>query len=704
MSQWADEKRILGDTSPEPGPWRTSRVPYAREIMDCLSPANPVQEVVFCGGTQIAKTEIGNNWLGFIVDVAPGPTMFVMPTGTAGSRSSATRLADLIDSTPAVGAKLADTSRDSSNTAKLKKFPGGVLAIASANSAADLKSMPCRYIFMDEIDEYSSNVDGQGPAVQLAEKRASNFVRRKVYKCSTPTVRGKSNIDKAYEASDKRRYFVPCPHCRGEQVLKWEGMRWELARTRELVCSECAGISELGPEHDGAAGCGHCGAVVTFDAETVRERETDEILEYWYECEHCVERIYEHYKTQMLEGGRWIATAPGPRKAAGFHLSALYSPLGWFSWLEAIEKRLEADKDPTGELRRTWDNTVLAVTYVEAHETPSDLGLKERAESYRLRTVPAGGLMLTAFTDVQANRLETQVTAWGRGEESWIVDYQVIYGDTETSGPWLELDEFLQTTYPHEWGGKLQIIAAGVDAGFRTQTVYDFCRRRSHRHIFPTKGQSQAGKAVLGRPTAQDVDHKGEKIPGGVMLWPIGADTAKARIYARLQIGQLTDEERRRGAVPVTGGPGFIHFPAGLSDDYYKGLVSERQVTRYVKGYARRVWEKDAGARNEPLDLMVGCYAAAIYAGVSRMNWDRVEAAHRAASSDLFVAAERARELEQAKGAEAGAADDAATDAAPKPAARPQTPAPAPVVTDAPRTEAPARSGWIRPRADWLRR
>lgn len=618
--------------SAEPGPWRTSRVPYAREIMDSLSSSDPCQNVVLIKGTQVAGTEIGNNWIGYIVDVAPGPAMMVMPTSGTGKRSSRTRLAKMIEATPTLREKISDRARDQANSTTLKEFAGGAIAVAGANSAAELKSMPCRYVFMDELDEYPDDLDGQGPADELAEKRTDTFVRKKIYKASTPTVRGRSKIERAYLASDRRRYYVPCPHCRQEQVLRWGQVRWDTRRVRELHCTACGAIEEVaaiaeaadvGPRADVCTSCGHAAAI---ESGMVEERDTGELEDVHYECAHCAEPIAEHHKTWMLEAGRWIAESPGPGKAKGYHLPALYSPLGWFSWREAVRKRIEADKDPTGELLKVWTNTVLGETYAEASEQPSDLELQRRAEPYKLGTVPMGGLLLGAAMDVQENRLELKVKAYGRGEESWLVQYEVIFGDTETDAPWAAADEFLQLTFRHESGAPMRILAVAVDSGYRTQKVYDFCRRRAHRHVFAVKGVPRAGKAILGRPSAQDVTHRGEVIKNGVQLWPVGVDTAKARIYGRLKI--------------TLPGPGCMHWPLGLPDEYFKALTAERLVTRYHKGYARMSWEKDAGARNEALDLEVYAYAAALYAGVSRVNWDKLEATMRASAGDLFVAAE----------------------------------------------------------------
>lgn len=653
ITQWAEQHRVLSsETSAEPGPWRTERVPHTREIMDVLSPLDPTQEVTFVAGTQVGKTEVGNNFIGFIIDVAPGPTMMVYPTSNTGKRSSRTRLAKMIEATPRLRAKISDASRDQSNSASLKQFPGGVLAIAGANSAAELKSMPVKNLFEDEVDEYPDDVDGQGPADELAEKRTDTFPRKKIYRTSTTTERGRSKIWRHFQRSDMRRRYVPCPHCQQEQVLKWEQFRYETQKIWELVDGE--GEIRVVPEGTPEA----------------KARDTGQLLDVWYECEHCRVRIDEHHKTWMLEQGRWIAERPEVRGHAGFHLPAYYSPMGWFGWRDVVQKRLEADKDPSGHLLKIWTNTVAAEPFVNASEQVSDLAIKDRAEPYKLGTVPMGGLLLTASVDVQANRLEAKVKAWGRGEESWLVAYEVIFGDTETTQPWAQLDEFLQRKFVHESGAPLRITATAVDAGYRTQTVFSWCRSRTHRHIFPVRGQSQAGKTILGRPTKQDVDHRGQKIPNGIDLWPIGTDTAKSKIYARLKIG--------------APGPGCMHFPLGLPDEYYKGLTAERLVSRYHRGFLQRVWEKDAAERNEPLDLEVYAYAAAIYAGVTRINWDRLEAGLVATAGDLFV---QAQAKDEGKAAPAAAEEENAAPNAP----------PADVQTSArPEAWLPRRDGWLR--------
>ena len=81
VSEWADtHHRLSGKSASEPGPWRTERTPYLREIMDCLSSSSPIQRVVFMKGAQIGGTECGNNWIGYIIHHTSGPMLAILPT------------------------------------------------------------------------------------------------------------------------------------------------------------------------------------------------------------------------------------------------------------------------------------------------------------------------------------------------------------------------------------------------------------------------------------------------------------------------------------------------------------------------------------------------------------------------------------------------------------------------------------------------
>ncbi|MEN9887945.1 MAG: hypothetical protein RL758_2523, partial [Pseudomonadota bacterium] len=336
VSEWADSHRMLsGKASSEPGPWRTGRTPYLRQIMDDLSARSSVQEVVVMFAAQLGKSESGMNWLGYIIDNEPGPVMCVQPTTDMAKRFSRQRIAPMLEETPVLRRKVRENrSRDDSNTTLMKDFAGGVLVVSGANSAAGLRSMPVRYLFLDEIDAYPLDVDGEGDPVALAEKRTSTFARRKVLKVSTPTVKDFSRIESAYLATNACRFHVPCPHCQTHQVLEWgadkaHGLKWQ-------------------KHSDGSP-----------DLETVH-----------YVCQHCGSVIQEHHKPAMLEAGHWVASKTAARgaKATGYHMSALYAPLGWIGWSDLVNQWHEAmvvAKQGDISKLKTFTNTVLAETWEE---------------------------------------------------------------------------------------------------------------------------------------------------------------------------------------------------------------------------------------------------------------------------------------------------------------------------------------------------
>lgn len=611
VAEWADRYRVLSKgSSSEPGRWSTARTPYLREIMDCLSADNPVQDVVLQKSTQIGGTECGNNWIGSIMHQGLGPTMIVLPTSSAAKKASKTRIAPMVADVPELRARVRDAkSRDSGNTTLLKEFDGGVLILAGANSATELKSSPVRNIFLDEIDEYPADVDGQGDPEELATKRSDTFARQKRLKVSTPTNEG-GRIDAAYQASDQRRYYVPCPHCAHEQTLRWEQLRWETRKVWEVVRADDGEVVQVEPNADGAV-----------------ERDTRELLDVWYECEGCAAKIYEHYKTRMLNAGRWIAHNPGPDRAAGFHINALYSPIGWFGWRKAVLAWFRAQEDTSGLKKKTFHNTVLGLANKVDGETIDEHWLKGRVETWRLGSrVPAGALALCAGCDVQGDRLEVYVWGYGRDYESWLVDWHVIHGSPALEETWTALDALLARAWVHELGGKLRIEQLAIDGGDGNTThfVRAWVRRWAvvSRRVICTKGQAVQGKPLLGRPSDQDVHWRGGVIKNGVKMWPLGSDTGKAAFYARLRLEKQ--------------GPGFVHLPTGLPEDIFAQLTAERMQTRLVRGHPVHEWHLPRGRRNEALDCRVMADAAAERWGIRRAPWDRIEASLRAAARDLF--------------------------------------------------------------------
>ncbi|WP_366553324.1 phage terminase large subunit family protein [Aquibaculum sediminis] len=585
VSAWADRHRMLSQrASAEPGRWSTERTPYLREIMDALSAASPLERVVFMKGAQLGGTEAGNNWLGYIIHQAPGPTMAVAPTVEMAKRASRQRIEPLIEESPALRALVQPArARDSGNTLLSKDFPGGVLVMTGANSAVGLRSMPARYLFLDEVDAYPPDADGEGDPVNLAIKRTSTFARRKILMVSTPTTAGLSRIEGAWDESDQRRYHVPCPDCGAFQVLRWANIKW---KEIELPADQAH-----------------------------------------YACEACGSLWPEARKAWLLPRGEWRATAEGDGKTAGFHLSALYSP--WFTWGEAAREFEAAGRNP--HKLKVWTNTVLGETFAEASEAPDWRRLFDRREDYPLGKVPAGGLYLTAGADVQKDRIEVQVIAWGRGRENWSIDYQFLYGDPHQAKVWQQLDELLQRKYEHAGGGLLGIGRLAIDSGgHHTAEVYSWAARHPADRAMAVKGVDKASVA-LGVPTYVELNARGRRIKRGARLWPVGASILKSQLYGWLgqempEAAEPTLFDQAAAAMPE----GWCHHPKAYSEEFFKQMTAERLVRRQKRnGFTSLEWELSR-ERNEALDTMVYAMAAALAAGLDRWSeadWAAAEAA-----------------------------------------------------------------------------
>lgn len=574
VSEWADEHRMLSSkASSEPGRWRTSRTPYLKDAMDCLSSSHSAQRVVMMFAAQTGKTEAGSNFLGYVIHHAPGPMLLVQPTVEMAKRLSKQRLESLISETPCLRERIAPArSRDSGNTLFAKEYPGGILVITGSNSASGLRSMPCRYLFLDEVDAFPADVDGEGDPVSLAERRTTTFTRRKILLTSTPTVKGSSRIEAEYLRSDQRRFFVPCPSCGEMQWLKWPQMKWEKDQP-----------------------------------ETAR-----------YECEHCKERFSEVNKGRMLAAGEWRATAPGDGKTAGFHLSGLYSPLGWLSWAELVDDFLRAKGD--APLLKTFVNTRLAETWDEQTGTRIDAeGLLERVEPYERGAVPDGVLCLTAGVDVQDNRLAVSIWGYGRDEEAWLIEHTEIWGDPTRTEVWKQLDVLIEGEYPRADGKKLKVLATCCDSGGHcTAEVYSWCRTpRRGQMVVAIKGASTRGKPPIGRESKVDLNLKGRTIKRGASVYSVGTDTIKDSIFGRL----------RTNTEP---GPGYLHFGAAATQEYFEQLTAERKVTRFNRaGMPSSEYVKKSNARNEALDVCVYSVAALhlLYRRFDRRTiWEQLEA------------------------------------------------------------------------------
>jgi len=480
VSQWADSYRKLSpESSAEPGAWKTSRAEYQRGIMDALGSPD-VTTVVFMKSAQVGATELLNNVVGYYIAQDPAPILLLQPTLEMAQAWSKDRLAPMLRDSPALHGAVKDPkAKNSGNTMLHKSFAGGHITMAGANSPAGLASRPIRVLLGDEVDRYPVSAGSEGDPVNLARKRTTTFWNRKILLTSTPTVKGASRIEMEFEESDKRYYFVPCPHCDEYQRLKWENVQWP--KNEPMKAQYC---------------CDKCGCLFSDVA-----------------------------RIAAIRKGHWKATGPFNGRA-GFHINELYSP--WSSMADMAVNFLEAKKSP--ETLKTFINTSLGETWEEPGESVDTTGLLGRREQYD--DVPEGAIVLTAGVDVQANYFAIEVVAWGQDEQSWNVDYFNVPGDTSKAEAWQDLDDALLRKYTHAGGTEMHIAATGIDSGFRTQLVYDFVKSKTGRRLYALKGVSGAGRPVvqLSRGKA------GNKQRRAVDLYTIGVDDAKGIVFARLKV------------------------------------------------------------------------------------------------------------------------------------------------------------------------
>lgn len=506
-----------------------------------------VDEIVVMKSAQVGYTEVLNNVIGYHVDQDPCSIMLVQPSQESGEDYSRDRLGPMIRDTPCLREKFeADKSRSTTNTLRHKKFPGGLLAIALANSPASLSSKPIRILLCDEVDKYKASGRQHGDPVLQAKKRTTAFWNRKTLIGGTPTIKGSSRIEAAFGESDQRFYFVPCPECDKFQRLVWPNVRWPEGRPELAV----------------------------------------------YVCQHCGAELQDKQKRAMLLAGEWRATKPYSG-IAGFHISELYSPFStWPSMAIAFlrDKRLP-------ETFQEWINQSLGETWEIKGDSIDASTLSTRRESYTAASLPPGVLMLTLGTDVQDDRLESTIWAWGADEEAWRVAHVVLRGDPGQQALWAEHDELLRRRFTTDDGRELAIEACCVDSGGHfTDQVYRYCARRKQYRVWAIRGAGGPGRMIWpkkpGRGTKVRVD-----------VWTIGVDTIKELIYGRLR-------------KVVTPGPGYLHFDADTDEGWFEQLTSETVVYRQVQSRRIRVWKvKATGTRQEGLDCTNYAYAAMVGRG-----------------------------------------------------------------------------------------
>mgnify|MGYP003310951951 FL=1 len=551
LSEWADEYAYLSaESSAEGGRWHT--LPYQKAMMDAITDPK-IEQVTVMKSARVGYSKILNHIIAYHIHQDPCGIMVVQPTIEDAAGYSKEEIAPMIRDTKVLTNLVSDAkTRDSNNTILQKQFPGGVLSLVGANSARGFRRVSRRIVLFDETDGYPASAGTEGDQIKLGIARTQYFWNRKIVAGSTPTIKDFSRIERLFEQSDQRRYYVPCPHCGHMQYLRWPNMRWQ----------------------------------------------DDDPLTASYACEECGALIPHSKKRWMVERGEWRATQPGNGRHAGFHIWAAYSYSPNAEWSNLVEEFLLSKNDP--EQLKTWINTTLGECWEDeyASKVGAD-GLMDRAanEKYEKGVPPREVLILSLGCDVQDDRLSMSLWGIGRNEEMYLVDRKVIYGSPARADLWKQMDEVLMDKYKNEDGVELKIDSAAIDTGGHfTQEVYQYVRERSHLGLIGIKGMGQKGKPPIGKPTKVDINFSGKSLRKGVQLFPVGVDTIKTTLHNRLKDAELGD--------------GYIHFYPTITTDYFQELTAERQVLRYKHGYQERIWVKKSNARNEALDEMVYAYAA----------------------------------------------------------------------------------------------
>ena len=552
VTEWAEKnRRLSAESSAETGPWRTQRTPYLREIMDAFSDPKIRHEVVWAA-SQVGKSEVLNNCIGYVIDQDPGSILFVHPTEVDAKEYSKLRIAPMIRDCPTLKKRVApEKSRDSANTIKQKSYPGGILTMCGSTEAHSLASKPIRYVFGDERDRWAVSAGNEGDPWELAMARQTTFYNAKAMEVSTPTIKGSSNIEKAYNKGTMERWKSKCPHCGEYHEIEWENIRYE------------------------------------YEEETVARAKTYTVTNVWYICPGC--GCISDEVTMKRAPARWEADNPTAlaNGVRSFKLNAFVSQ--WKSWKSIALQYLEAMGD-TGRMQVVY-NTCLGRLWENRGDIEDEDTILARREEYTAE-LPDGVLVLTAGVDTQDDRMEYEIVGHGHFGEKWGIEKGVILGRPDTEAVWEQLDELVFNRVLHFSDGVgLNVSIKFVDEGGHfTQVVREQCQRRIGRHVYCIKGVSGPDKPYTAPPKKQKIVIN-QRIIGSCWQYQIGVDAGKQVIMDDLKV--------------QTPGPHYCHFPR--RDDYggayFNGLLSEHLVYKPTHKQPWQ-WEKIPGhERNEPLDL-----------------------------------------------------------------------------------------------------
>lgn len=507
------------------------------------------------------------------------------------------------------------------NKNDFKKFMGCVTYIKGGSTARNYRRISVDKVILDEIDGFDKDIDQEGSPRKLSKKRTEGATFPKQIVGSTPKLKFISEIDAAIDEADAvYKYSVPCPHCGTYQVLEFggkdkkHGLKWvdKKPETAAYACIDCASLFTQ----------------AEYLSVWSRGRWVDPNGNYY-----CTDSgKFKNYSDEIIR----------PPNSIGFdNLWTIYSPQA--AWVNIIKEFLSATKKAKhGDKSdlKTFINTTLGQSFEEDAEKTDATDLKKRAEDYPLKVVPKGGLILMAGIDVQKDRFEMVVWAFGRGCEMWAIDYQVIEANPSIESEWLKLDPYLLHGYTQATGGQLHIEHAALDTGGHwTHECYSYIRQ--HRRpenwqdlkskqrppkIYATKGASTRGLKIAGKSSLQDISRYDRVIKRGIRLYMIGTDSAKDLIFNRLNIEEI--------------GPGYMHLSKHFPDVFFQHMTNEVRVSKQTTKGIVSIWTpRRSGARNEALDCTVMtlfCADKMALQNKTQREWDLLESIIEPNQNDIF--------------------------------------------------------------------
>ncbi len=569
--KWAEDNIVFTKReSPFPGPYNRKMFPYFDEILRALSPDDPCRVVTLAGSAQIGKTVVGNVFVGGSMDMDPCDFLFTHPTEQNAVRWSKLKLLPMLRGTTSLNRIFPAGSRDGANSVLMKEHVDGLgaILISGANSPASLSQVTMRRQVQDDLAKWEMNNAGD-PEMQ-ADNRSRSDEFAKILKTSTPLVMPGCRITKSFEQGSQEYPYVPCPQCKTMQVLEWENM-----------------LASLDPDHPEAA---HFTCIANG----------------------CV--IEEHHRSELLAALAWRAHN---EKAKRFHRSfwiwSAYSYLQ--SWARIAMEWLRVRGDSAAE--QTFLNDTCGKAFQTKGEAPPWEALRDRASQapYARGEIPNGALVITCGIDCQADRVEWHVVGWGRDFRRFVVDYGVIPGHISEETTRTRLDALLQQTWPNEYGRRIGLDRSAIDGNAWTEDVWSWAKRHPRSKLIMVRGRGEDSAPRIARVKKERNDRTGKLLKWAGRFFNFGASVLKMALYR-----DLAKED------PLV--KGFVAFPRGLDDEYFRQLTAEYRKAARRNGFDVYRWEKDPGQANEALDTMNQAETAANNFGIRGLPdaiWLRLE-------------------------------------------------------------------------------